>query len=178
MCNCNRWQVVKVIWHKTASPPRTDGSIVFARWHQCAVPCGHIGTTWRIRLHVCFLWPTRVHNPNGKWIGSAVSAQLTAESPYTIQWATLSPKILPFHGGSEPSSNSWFLGPVRAHSPNSITVGSAISTQVTAECPYTLQWATPSCSKLPLPMGDLDPTLIHGSLGSLESSTQAAPRSV
>jgi len=29
-------QVVKVIWHKTASPPQTDGSIVFAKWRQCA----------------------------------------------------------------------------------------------------------------------------------------------
>jgi len=29
-------QVVKVIWHKAASPPLTDGSIVFARYRQCA----------------------------------------------------------------------------------------------------------------------------------------------
>ena len=28
-------QVVKVIWHKSASPPHTDGSVVFARWRQC-----------------------------------------------------------------------------------------------------------------------------------------------
>jgi len=26
-------------------------SIVFARRHQCALPCGHIGATWRIRLN-------------------------------------------------------------------------------------------------------------------------------
>ena len=30
------------------------------------------------------LRPTRVHNPNGKLIGSAVFAQLTAESPHTL----------------------------------------------------------------------------------------------
>jgi len=35
-----------------------DGSIVFARWRQCALLCGHIGATWRIRLNLCFLWPT------------------------------------------------------------------------------------------------------------------------
>jgi len=29
-------QVVKVIWYKMASPPQTDGSIVFVRWRQCA----------------------------------------------------------------------------------------------------------------------------------------------
>ena len=28
--------MVKVIWHKTASPPRTDRSLVLARWRQCA----------------------------------------------------------------------------------------------------------------------------------------------
>ena len=28
-------QVVKVIWHKAASPPQMDGSVVFARWRQC-----------------------------------------------------------------------------------------------------------------------------------------------
>ena len=29
-------QVVKVIWHKAASPPHTDGSVAFASWRQCA----------------------------------------------------------------------------------------------------------------------------------------------
>jgi len=29
-------QVVKVIWHKAALPQHTDGSVVFARWRQCA----------------------------------------------------------------------------------------------------------------------------------------------
>ena len=91
-------QVVKVIWHKTASPPQTDCSIVFARWHHCAFPCRHIGATWRIRLNVCFLWPTRVHNPNGKWIRSAVLAQLTTESPYTYN-GHLFPPICPFRWG-------------------------------------------------------------------------------
>ena len=50
--------------------------------------------------------------------------------------------------------------------------------QVTTECPcYTLQWA-PLSPKLPLSTGDLDPHLIHGSLGSPKSSTQIASRSV
>jgi len=44
----------------------------------------HIGTTWRIWLNWCFLRPIRVHNPNGKSIGPAVSAQLMAESLYSI----------------------------------------------------------------------------------------------
>jgi len=78
----------------------------------------HIGTTWQIRFNLCFLWPTRVHNPKDKSIGSAVFAQFTAESPYTLQWDALPP------------------------------------------------------SKLPSPMGDLHPHLIHGSLGPPESLTK------
>jgi len=99
--NCNK-QVVKVILHKTASPPQTDGLIVFARWRQCAHMGGHIGATWRKRL-----------NPNGISIGSAVSAQLMAECPYTLQWATLSPKLpllVGVGGGSGPHLIHYFLG--------------------------------------------------------------------
>jgi len=40
----------------------------------------------------------------------------------------------------------------QAHNPNCTTIGSAIFAQVTAECRYTLQWATFS-PKLPLPTG-------------------------
>jgi len=47
-------QVVKVIWHKTASLPHTDGSIVFARWRQCAHMEGHISATRRIRWTCAF----------------------------------------------------------------------------------------------------------------------------
>ena len=36
----------------------------------------------------------------------------------------------------------------------------------------------PLIQKLPLPMGDMDPHLIHGSLGQSESSTQTASRTV
>jgi len=32
---------------------------------------------WQIRLKLCFLRPTQVHNPNGKSVGSAVLAGLT-----------------------------------------------------------------------------------------------------
>jgi len=61
------------------------------RAHLChlANTIGHVhtGATWHI-LNLCFLWPTRVHNPNGKLIGLAVFAQLTAESLYTVFGAT------------------------------------------------------------------------------------------
>ena len=150
-------QVVKVIWHKTASPPQMDGSIVFARWHQMCAPmwahwhhlppdctCASFGppesttqtvnrsvlpflaqltavcrrvpwrhlantieivyidATWQMQLNSYFLRPTPVHNPNGKSIDSAVTAHLTAESPYTLQWdAPFPPQNRPFQWGSE-----------------------------------------------------------------------------
>ena len=50
-------QVVRVISQKTASLPQTDSSVIFARWHQCAVPCGHIGAIWRIRLNLASFGP-------------------------------------------------------------------------------------------------------------------------
>jgi len=183
-------QVVKVIWHKAASPPHTDSSIVFARWSQCAIPRRHIGATWQIRLNLsflrptrvhnpnvkslssatftqltaechrenwchltntselvhmgatwrirmnfCFLWPILVHNPNGKSIGSAVFTQLTAESSYTSQWEPLSAKIAPSHGKIWTPSNTWFLGPIRVHNPNGMSISSAVFAQTTTECP-------------------------------------------
>jgi len=51
-----------------------DGSVVFARWRQCAPP-----------RNTCFLGPTRVQMPNDILIGSAIFAQLTTESRYTLQ---------------------------------------------------------------------------------------------
>ena len=77
-----------------------------------ALPYGHVGATWQIWLNLGFLPPTRVHNPNGKSIGSAISAQLTAESPYTLQWATLSRKIPPSNGRIWLPSSTGFLGPL------------------------------------------------------------------
>jgi len=74
----------------------------------------HIAAIWQIQLNSCFLQPTQVHNPNSKSVGWAVSAQLTAESPYTLQWATVSPKISVSHGGIWTPSNTWFLGPIWA----------------------------------------------------------------
>jgi len=50
--------VVKLIWRKATSPPQTGSSTVFAMWRQCALPWGHIGPTWQIRLNFCFVRPT------------------------------------------------------------------------------------------------------------------------
>jgi len=46
-------------------------------------------------------WTIQAHKPNGILIGSAIFAQTTAQSSYTLQWdAPSSPENCPFHGGS------------------------------------------------------------------------------
>jgi len=48
--------------------------------------------------NTCFLGPTRVHNPNGTSIGSAVFAQFTSECRRTCRGMPLPLKIVPSHG--------------------------------------------------------------------------------
>jgi len=52
-------------------------------------------------------------------------------------------KIASSYVGIRTPSNSWFLGPVWAHNPNGISIDLAVFAQMTAECPYTLQWEAP-----------------------------------
>jgi len=100
--------VAKAIWHKATSPPQMDGTVVFSRWR-------HIGTTWQIWLYLCFLRPTRVHNPNGKSIGSDI-----LHSSWQCHWVcpgTSFPlTIAPSHQESGPHLIHASLGP-----PESIT---------------------------------------------------------
>jgi len=99
-------QVVKV----TTSPP--DGR--FNRIRQVAPMCPHGKAHWHHLANTIELVlpsATQVHNPNGKSIGSAVAAQPLAESPYTLQRATLSPKIAASQGGSGPNLTHDSLGP-------------------------------------------------------------------
>jgi len=91
-------------------------------------------------IELVHLWPTRVHNRNGKWIGSAIFAQLTTESAYTLQWAPLSTRIAPSHGDLDLPWSTWFFRPMRVHNPNGTSIGSVVFAQTTAECLYTLQW--------------------------------------
>ena len=50
-------------------------------------------------------------------------------------------------------SNTRFLGPIQAHNPNGISIGSAVFGQMTVDCPYTLQWDVPSPQNCPFPWG-------------------------
>jgi len=72
-------------------------------------------------------------------------------------------------------SNTRFFGPIQAHKPNGVLIGSAISCtdDCRVSCYFTMGCPFPTLKKLPLITEfDLDPYLIHGSLGSPESSTK------
>jgi len=121
-----------------------------------------VWTHWRHLANVielCFLQPTRVHNPNDKLIGSAIFAQLTAECR-RVHCRHLANTIEIVYIGAIwwIPLNSCFFRTTQVHNPNSR------SAQLTAECPYTLLYA-PLFPKLPLPMGELNPHLTRDSLG-------------
>jgi len=93
--------MVRVVRHKAALLPHTDGSNVFAMWRQCAPHLIHGSLGF-----------TRFIIPNCILIGTAVFAQLTAESPYTSQWTVLFPfKNDPSRGESGPHLIHGFLDP-------------------------------------------------------------------
>jgi len=159
--------VVKVIWHKTASPRQTDGSIVFARWRQCALPSGHIGASpgesdwncahWRHLANMIELRLPSAHpSPQPKRQINRFSSRQKVSILYNRR--PFPPKLPLLMVGSGSLSNWRLLRPVQTHNPNGITIGSAVFTQVTVECSYTLQWDAPFPSKLPLPRGIWTPS--------------------
>jgi len=57
----------------------------------------------------------------------AAFEQMTAKCPYTLQWFAHFPiKIAPSHEGSEPPSNTWFLGSTGVLNANGISVAPAV----------------------------------------------------
>ena len=133
---------------------------------------------WASSSNTCFLGSTRVLNPTGISIGSAVFVQLTAERHYTLQRATLGASKLPLPMGDLQ------LHPIHdflAHpSPQPkrhldrfshfCTAQRRVSLYFTMDRPFSAQ----NC---PFPWGGSGPHLIRGCLGPPESSTQTASRS-
>jgi len=147
--------------------------MLFDRWRQRVLWWGQIGASWRIRLNLCILWPTQVHNRNGKLIRSAVFAQLRAESAYTLQWAPLSTRISPSHREIWTSHVTHdALGPWEPTT--------QIAPRSVQPCLHRWPRSVPilynslpvSPSKLPLPMLASGPHVIRGSFGPPESGTQ------
>jgi len=116
--------------------------MLFDRWRQRVLPQGHIGVTWRIRLNLCILRPTRVHNRNGKWIGLAVLHSLRQKVPILYNGRSYPSELpLPMEDLDIPC-DTWCFRPMPAHNPNGTSIGSAVFAQMTAECLYCLQWFT------------------------------------
>jgi len=106
-------KVVKVIWRKAASPPHTDGSVVFTRWRQCAPHLVHPNRYPHRSDSACAesLWTYRPSIVSGHALGRPIFALKIAHS----------------HVRSGPSSNTCF----RVHMPYGMLIGSAVFAQLT-----------------------------------------------
>jgi len=124
--------VVKVIWHKTASPPQTNGSI--------DLPGG---------ANVPKKEATLASPGEYDWTCASFStpestAQTANRSVQPFLHRSWQKVPILYNGRPFPPKLPILVGD-RAHNPNCIMIGSAIFAQVTAECHYTL--------KLPLSKG-------------------------
>ena len=150
-------------------PQQTDSLIVFARLRQCALLWRHIGAPWRIRLNLCFLGPTRVHNPSIANRSMQPLLHSSWQSLYTLQWAPLSPEIAPSHRRSEPHLIFDSLSQYEPITQNQFSRFCTDDYSVP-----TLYNGSSFYLKIAPSHGDLNPHLIHGSLGPPESSAQMA----
>jgi len=131
-------QVVKVIWQNGCI-----GSVVFARWGQCA--------------------PHQIHPTLGESTTIFYYAQLTDECHMAFPGISFPLKIAPWHKAILTPSNTWFLGLTWVQIPNGISIGSAVFVELKATRPYTLQWAAISLKIAPPHRGS-GPHLIYNSL--------------
>jgi len=103
----------------------------------------HNGATWRIRLNLCFLQSTRVHNLNGK-VNRSVQPFLHSSWQSDVGHIGASWQI---------RLNLCFIGPNQVHNPNGTLIGSASFAQLIAESPYTFTMGTPFPKHYPFPWG-------------------------
>jgi len=97
----------------------------------CISVPSHEGTLAPPGEYIELVLPSAHPNPQSKG-GSAFFAQLTAESPSTLQLAHLSPKLpIPIGESGPPSLYTWFLGPIPVLNPNGISISSAVFAQLT-----------------------------------------------
>jgi len=151
--------VVKVIWHKTASPPQTNGSIdlpgganVPKKEATLASPgeydwtCASFSTPESTaqtvnrsvqpflhssRQKVSILYnggpfPPKLPLPTGDLDLHVRHDSLDHPSPQTNR------HLYRFTGGTEPPSNTWFPGPTRVLNPNGISISSAVLAGLTS----------------------------------------------
>jgi len=120
-----------------------------------------------------FLGSTRVQIPNSITISSAVFLQ---SSRQTVTHPSL--KNCPFPGGPGPPLIHGSLGPLKSSTQKSSQSVQQFLHRWLQRVPILYNGPPLPSSKLPLPMGDLDADIIHGSLGRPEYSTQMTSWSV
>jgi len=74
---------------------------------------------------MCFIQPTQVYMPNSKSILSAIFAQITAESPHTLN-RRLNLSKLPFPMGESGPHVTWFLQHIETHNVKGISINLAV----------------------------------------------------
>jgi len=107
---CTYELVVKVIWHTTASPPQTDGSIVFAYSPSGTCVPSHVDT---LAPPSEYDWTCASFGPPEFTIQTEIdrfSRSCTAHGRKSLylQWVLPSPKFL-FRLGIWTPTNTWFL---------------------------------------------------------------------
>jgi len=108
--------------------------------------CPHMWALWRHLANMIELvLPSANPSQQSKHQIDRFSRFCTAHGKKSLYFTIGDPfsQNCPFSWGSGPPSNTWFLGPFRAHHPNGISICSAVFAHLTAECPYILQWAAP-----------------------------------
>jgi len=148
-----------------------DGSIVFTRWRQCALPCGHMRAHWRYLANMTELvLPSDYQNPQPKrQIDRFSLFAHCSRQCRRVQWRHMANTIEQWHNLANTKLNLCFFRPTRVHNPNAKSIGSVVSPELTAESLYILQLATLS-TKLPLLMRGSGPHVIHDSLGQSETT--------
>ena len=156
--------MVSVIWHKADADGRFD--------RICQV-LPH----WRHLVNMIeFVHPLAHSSPQPKWQINRFSHFCTAHGRVSSGIPPV--RHAPFLWGIWTPSNNDYLGPSK---PKIQTASRSVQPFYTDDCRVscTLQWvALLPASKLPLPMGDVDPHVILSSLGPPEFSTQTASWSV
>ena len=109
-----------------------DGSIVFARWRQCAP---HLIRASLDRV---------LHIPNGILIGSAVFCRAHGSRPQYFKMGRPFSLTLILSQGRSRHPVPWFLGPTRAHNANSASIASAVFARLTIVTDRPTDHATPS----------------------------------
>jgi len=122
---------------------------------------------WRHLANITELVHPSTHSsPQPKWQMDRFSRFCTAYGRKCLYFTMGAPihQNCPFPWGIWTSHVARCFGPMRAHNPNSTSIGLAVFAQMTAKCPYI---GLPVCpSNLFLAM------LVSGSLGPIGSGTQ------